>query len=80
MHFVVLDFRFRVDDSHLLIGTKDGDTDKIEILLNDNSRNNAGNNPNFKGRDDLDKLATKTFPEYLKKHFKSKTNFGEFVF
>lgn len=70
-HFIVLDFRFRVDDSHLLVGTKDGDNDKIEILLD--NRTNANGANKGKNFDDLDKLATKTFPEYLKKHFKTIT-------
>ena len=87
LHFIVLgiilfsnecnslDFRFRVDDSHLLVGTKDGD-EKIEILL-DNKNNTGANGIRGKNFDDFDKLSTKTFPEYLKKHFKSKVNFNK---
>jgi pimeloyl-ACP methyl ester carboxylesterase len=76
LHFLVLDFRFRVDDSHLMVSAKDNENEKIDLLLNDNARSNGNlNNPNFRGRnmDDLDKSSSRTFPEYLKKHFKTIT-------
>lgn len=68
-----LDYRFRVDDSHLLVASKDSENEKIDLLLNDGLRN-KGNlaNQNFRGNNEFDKNSTRTFGEYLKKFFKSK--------
>ena len=69
-----------MDDSHLLVASKDSDNEKIDLLLNDGLRN-KGNlaNQNFRGNSEFDKNSTRTFGEYLKKFFKSKFNTGMII-